>query len=403
MRLDTNIDQLPETRWEKLEFHGKGLEYFKIWIVNIFLSVITVGIYSAWAKVRSKRYFYGNTVLHGAVFEYHAKPLGILKGRVIAVIFLAIAIGLGILHPLAGPISSIVIAIVTPWVIWRSIIFNARMTSYRNVRFGFMGKGLTLYYILLVIPLLFASAGATLGWVIGFLGRSIDLFGLRGINQINAAIIGGILGVYLSFPYIHKNLTSYFLNHRLFGQGRFRARLHGSFYYWSYLKWFILLSVITAVCWSIVFLANTLVGNNLSFLRAGGTRDAALAALPPMVLVLALIPFLLGFSWLKAYITTLFRNYGYGRLQLQSAATFKSQMDHNRLFSIQFTNFLLLVITLGIAWPWTRIRLVRYRIETLSARIYGDVEGYLSQMQNKQSALGEELGEAFDINLDLGI
>ncbi|MBW1865812.1 MAG: DUF898 family protein [Deltaproteobacteria bacterium] len=35
------------------EFSGSGSEYFKIWLVNIILSVITIGIYSAWAKVRS--------------------------------------------------------------------------------------------------------------------------------------------------------------------------------------------------------------------------------------------------------------------------------------------------------------------------------------------------------------
>jgi len=35
------------------EFLGTGSEYFKIWLVNIILSILTLGIYSAWAKVRS--------------------------------------------------------------------------------------------------------------------------------------------------------------------------------------------------------------------------------------------------------------------------------------------------------------------------------------------------------------
>ncbi len=403
MRLDTNIDHLPESRWESLEFHGKGIEYFKIWIVNIFLSVITFGIYSAWAKVRTKRYFYGNTMLNGSVFEYHAKPLSILKGRVIAVILLAIVIGLGFVHPLASSAGSILIALIAPWVICRSIIFNARMTSYRNVHFGFVGKSWSLYYIFLVIPVLFVLCGAGSGWTIGFLGRAVDLFGLRGIDPVTAALIGGILALYLSFPYIHKHLTSYFLNHRLFGQGRFRARLHASFYYWTYLKWFILSTVILAVGWSLIFLASVVMGNDLSYFNKNDVQEAALGSLPPLIMLLLFIPFFIGFSWIKAYTTSLFRNYAFGRMQLQSAATFKSEMQHNRLFGIQFTNFLLLVFTLGIAWPWTRIRLARYRIETLSARIYGDLEGYITQMQDKQSALGEEMGEAFDINLDLGL
>ncbi len=48
----------PETlRILRFEFTGEGSEYFRIWIVNVFLSVITLGIYSAWAKVRRMRYF----------------------------------------------------------------------------------------------------------------------------------------------------------------------------------------------------------------------------------------------------------------------------------------------------------------------------------------------------------
>nr|WP_257713229.1 YjgN family protein [Vibrio neptunius] len=38
-----------------------------------------MGIYSAWAKVRTKRYFYGNTYVDNDNFEYHAVPMQILK------------------------------------------------------------------------------------------------------------------------------------------------------------------------------------------------------------------------------------------------------------------------------------------------------------------------------------
>ena len=55
-----------------VEFRGRGGEYFRIWIVNIALSVLTLGIYTAWAKVRTQRYFYGNTYLAGESFVYHA-------------------------------------------------------------------------------------------------------------------------------------------------------------------------------------------------------------------------------------------------------------------------------------------------------------------------------------------
>ena len=50
---------------QRFEFTGSGSEYFKIWIVNVLLTIVTLGIYSAWAKVRRLRYFYNNTRFAG--------------------------------------------------------------------------------------------------------------------------------------------------------------------------------------------------------------------------------------------------------------------------------------------------------------------------------------------------
>src|SRR5215470_13047448 len=87
-----------------LEFRGRGAEFFRIWIVNLVLSVLTLGIYSAWAKVRTRRYFYGNTRLDGVAFEYHARPIAILKGRLLA---LGVILGLSLINmrnPVAGAV-----------------------------------------------------------------------------------------------------------------------------------------------------------------------------------------------------------------------------------------------------------------------------------------------------------
>ena len=60
--------------------------------MNIILTILTLGIYSAWAKVRHKKYIYGSARLNGAGFEYLADPAKILKGRMIVVVFLVITL-----------------------------------------------------------------------------------------------------------------------------------------------------------------------------------------------------------------------------------------------------------------------------------------------------------------------
>lgn len=122
------------------EFHGTGSEYFKIWLVNIILSIVTLGIYSPWAKVRRKQYFYGNTHVQGASFEYLADPVKILKGRAIVVGLLIVQTIVSNLVPIIGGIIGLAIIVIFPWVVVRSLAFNARNSAIRNIRFGFDGN-----------------------------------------------------------------------------------------------------------------------------------------------------------------------------------------------------------------------------------------------------------------------
>src|SRR5262249_422411 len=86
---------------KRFEFRGSASEYFGIWIVNLALTFVTFGIFSAWAKVRRERYFNGNTWVAGAPFEYLANPLNILKGRIVALIAFGAYVLLGQVQPFA--------------------------------------------------------------------------------------------------------------------------------------------------------------------------------------------------------------------------------------------------------------------------------------------------------------
>src|SRR6185503_14365248 len=139
---------------EPFQFAGEAGEYFRIWIVNLCLSVLTLGVYSAWAKVRRKRYFYGSTLLNGSAFEYLGNPVAILKGRIIvAVAFGAYAL-LKEVHALFALAMIIVISVALPWIIQRALQFNARNSAHRNVRFGFRGTKMDIFGLLLIGGLL---------------------------------------------------------------------------------------------------------------------------------------------------------------------------------------------------------------------------------------------------------
>lgn len=121
------------------EFKGTGAEYFKIWLVNTVLSILTLGIYSPWAKVRRKRYLYGSTRLHGSSFEYLADPMKILKGRILVAAVLIVYSLLNQFAPIIAGLLGLGFLAILPWIVIRSLTFNARNSAFRNIRFGFHG------------------------------------------------------------------------------------------------------------------------------------------------------------------------------------------------------------------------------------------------------------------------
>lgn len=120
-------------------FAGDGFEYFKIWIVNILLIIVTLGLYSPWAKVRNTQYFYGNTQLDSASFSFTADPVKMLIGRLIALgMFIAIT-AVQTFAPLFGVLLFLSLIFIFPWILNKSLAFYARNTTYRNIRFRFTG------------------------------------------------------------------------------------------------------------------------------------------------------------------------------------------------------------------------------------------------------------------------
>ncbi|MDR3439778.1 MAG: YjgN family protein [Telmatospirillum sp.] len=124
---------------EQFRFTGRGSQYFLIWIVNILLTIVTLGVYSAWAKVRRLQYFYRHTELAGSGFDFHGSPIRILIGRVIAIgMLLVYNFAVRVQSPLTLLVI-ILLAAVMPWLLRNSLRFRLHNSSWRGTRFQFRG------------------------------------------------------------------------------------------------------------------------------------------------------------------------------------------------------------------------------------------------------------------------
>jgi len=233
-----NITAVSPSRQTALQFKGEAGEYFRIWIVNICLTIVTLGIYSVWAKVRRKRYFYANTLLDGSSFDYLARPTAILQGRAIVFgAFVAYSIAKEI-NPAIGLLLLFVLFLFMPAIVIRALRFNAVNSTFRNVRFGFSAQ-LGETFRLLLIPTFLMLL--TLG---------------------------------LIFPYYIYRKKKYFAEHSSFGKTSFSFSATAGAYYLVYLK---------ALLYFLLFLAGSVVTLGIGalplYLLFAAYRDGAVGRL----------------------------------------------------------------------------------------------------------------------------
>ena len=318
------------------EFNGKGSEYFKIWLVNLILSVITLGIYSAWAKVRRKRYFYGNTTLSGSSFEYLADPVKILKGRLIVVGFFILYSVLSGLLPLVSGIMSLVFILILPWLIVRSLVFNARNSALRNVRFGFNGSIMDAAKVYILWPL---AATLTLGAL---------------------------------FPYVYFRQKKFIVENSVYGRTAFAYTATAREYYRIYFG----------------ALGPILMGIVLITIGA--------FFLPP---VSALV-FLVLYLYLLAYFSVKTTNLLFNTSSL-SHHRFEARLKTGEYMTLVLTNSLGVAVTLGLFFPFAKVRTVQYKFQHMALLASGDLAGFIDDEERQVSAIGEEVGDFFDMDFGL--
>ncbi len=331
-----------------IEFKGAGFEYFKIWIVNIFLTIITLGIYSAWAKVRNKQYFYGNTIVEGSSFHYTAKPIAILKGRLIAFAMFAVYSGINQVNPLLGGVVFIILMSFFPWIIVRSLKFNARNSVFRNVRFNFDAKAKDAAIVFLLWPILIPL---TLG---------------------------------LIMPYIWYKQSKFFVNHSSYGTSSFEFSAGVKDYYKIFLNIFLVLFGFAMVIFVLI--------NVLGLTDSPELQQQIVPFFVPVMMLVYLFIF--------AYSATALSNLFFNATTIQ-AHGFNAKLQLPQMAWLYFSNTLGIVLTLGLFIPWAQVRIAKYRTSCLTLNMNGSLDNFVNDEQQQVSALGEQVGEVFDMDVSI--
>jgi uncharacterized membrane protein YjgN (DUF898 family) len=341
----------PEASWLRFQFHGTASEYFRIWIVNLCLTVVTLGLYAPWAKVRTRRYFAGNLAIGDSAFDYDADPVRILIGRLI----LFAALGAYALADLVSDKLSFALGVagffLFPAAAVRSTAFHHRHTLLRGIRFRFAAPYAEAFFVLIVAPLL---ATLTLGLVL---------------------------------PWLHGRRQQFVVRHSAYGTSGFEFE-------WSARPYYRLFTSAALPTLAAIAFATCGVGA-LDETRWSGRSGASLViglALP------ALVALAMSVAIIQAGLTNLlYRNARIGDLRI------RSELRAASLAWLYATSGLAIVLSLGLATPWARVRLARLRADSLSLAAPTGLDAFAqaSEPEAGLGALASETADLFDFDLGL--
>lgn len=356
---------------ERFRFTGEAGEYFRIWIVNLFLALATLGVYSAWAKVRKKRYFYGNTWLGGSNFDYHGDPIAILKGRLLAfAAFVAYTFAANF-SPRAAALVLLALMPVIPWLVLRSFAFNARNSSHRNLRFHFDGSYRASF--LAVAPFFILPASA-------LMAPEPDPANSSPAFAQMLPFLVGPLAVMLFYPYIAGTLRRMHANGTRYGTAAFACSARIRAFYRLY------------------FLA-ALIGFLLA-LALSLAMIPLLAGVPALIPVANALIYVAVVAVALGYTQSRLANLVFNATVIGGEARMRSVLRARRLARIYAVNLLAILLTLGLAIPWAAIRTARYRAESLGV-VSPDLESFFASVSSEVPATGEELADIFDMDISL--
>jgi len=260
-----------------------------------------------------------------------------------------------------------------PWLIRQAVSFKLRNTSYRHVPFRYVGRTREFYAFFLTHGLL------------------------------------NIFTLFLAFPFSYVRFKELILRNSRYGQGEFyfKGKVQTVYeIYFSIIGWIMLIVIAVTVVIALIFIALKSSGIGIEEILASSmleSEEVSVDNAVPMVTGLASVfmifiylPLIFGQKGLSdAY----FSNYVRNHTDLENAP-FRGEINPFRLAWISSSNVFLIIISLGLLYPWTQIRYLKYKLEETSFACQ-DYEQFESYGYEEGSTVGEEMVDFFDIDIGL--
>jgi uncharacterized membrane protein YjgN (DUF898 family) len=132
----------------QLAYRGNGADFFILLLKNAFLTLVTLGIYAAWARTERRKYVWRQLDIGGQPLDYTGTGkelffgyLKVIGGYIVLIgipqLVLRLSPGAGVALQLVGVVA---ILVVIPYAIYWSRRYLLGRTRWRGIRFGLTGE-----------------------------------------------------------------------------------------------------------------------------------------------------------------------------------------------------------------------------------------------------------------------
>lgn len=367
------------------KFTGQAGEYFRIWIVNTFLVLVTLGLWSPWAKIRKRQFMLRHTWVADANFEFHARPWPILRGRLIAGTLFIVYWFTGNLNPKYAAWVALCVAVAAPWLVVSALRFNMANTSYRNLRFAFDARPRDA--VMAMWPLVLVGA-LTVAFPLNIDANKMDASTLLGF--IPSAVL------VFFYPYITAAFRLMLLNDTRLGSAKLacstRVRtIYGIYFRMAMIGLGLLLVLVLLVAFVMWMLA-LLVGKEKWMFESWAQYVSMFFTLVPTLFVMAL---------LLSYVQSRVVNATFNLTTISDNVRVFSHLRMGELLKNQVVNALAMLVSCGLLIPWTTIRTARLRVESTSLGVYGDLDDIIADSAVVGTAAADAASDFFALDIGL--
>lgn len=352
-------------------FQGSGKGYFVVWLVNILLTFITLGLYLPWALVRARRYFYQHTELNGARFSYHATGRSIFVGWIcLLALYVVLFINIALHNVALGLCMIGLFLLFFPWLITQGLRYQMLMTGINGVRFNFYASPLRAWWVMMGCPLAIALVSSL---VFAFFLRSAatSLSYSTVFAMLGAGTLVFLLGIAIMQGVYAAQWFGMLVNNLQYGKLKFSGMFSMKKCISIIVLSMLLFVPFIALAMYIVIPAMFML-SQYAYITGGDPERLAMLMGPFYAkFMFSYLLYIAGAIVCYTFAFVKLRNYIYSQTALEGGIRFSSTVTIARLIWVTLSNLLVCLVTLFLAWPWAKVRFTRYLLE--NTHVHGDL------------------------------